>query len=212
MLFRSSNGGASNGGSAGTSTAGDSSGGDASGGGGGVIDVGGAGGAMTSGNGGMSIGGNNGNGGMSIDCTKHDPQAKYLAASGHCYYSNTTNLNFGAALDYCASRGAHLITIATPAENDFSWNLNPNNHWIGATDGRPRMMAGAGTYVWVTAEPFSFTAWTAGQPNATASDCVGSSAKCYEHCAFQWGGGSAPGQWNDRLCESEIPSVCEWED
>jgi len=194
-------GGATTGGVAGASgTAGDSSGGDATGGSGGVVDVGGSGGAT------------GGSGGMAVDCTTHDPDAKYLAATGHCYYSNTTTLNFGAAQDYCTNRGAHLVTIATQAENDFVWSLNPNTHWIGATDGRSRMTAGVGTYAWVTNEPFSFTNWSDGQPNATASTCTGAPGKCYEHCAFQWGGGSAPGQWNDRLCELGTPSVCEWDE
>ena len=70
--------------------------------------------------------------------------------------------------------------------------------------------SGAGTYTWLTDEPFDYTNWSQDQPNASKTECDGG-GDCYEHCAFQWKGGDHDNQWNDRYCAHTIASICEWD-
>jgi hypothetical protein len=68
--------------------------------------------------------------------------------------------------------GWHLVTITSAAENAFVYSLvagksqfwqvnggNATGPWIGATK------SGNGPFTWVTAEPFTYTNWAAGQPS-----------------------------------------------
>jgi hypothetical protein len=127
----------------------------------------------------------------------------------HCYRVALDELDFAAALAACRDAGGHLVSIGDQAENDFVRDLHDGEHWLGATDGRASSASGAGTYAWVNEEPWQYTAWEDGQPNAHATDCPGldGGADCYEHCAFQ----SDSGDWNDRSCWHIIASVCEWD-
>ncbi len=132
----------------------------------------------------------------------------------------------------CENRGAHLVTISSrdrtraefDAEDAFVWELAGEAPvWIGATDGKGPLEPGDGTfYTWITGEPLTFDAWSAGQPNNSPTSCAENTqcscneGICYEHCAFLWATEgvdptTVPG-WNDRLCEHLIPSVCEWDE
>jgi len=66
-----------------------------------------------------------------------------------------------------------------------------------------------GTYSWVVDEPFEYSDWEDGQPNAFETNCSegGDETDCFEHCAFQ----SDDGDWNDRSCWHTIVSICEWD-
>lgn len=129
--------------------------------------------------------------------------------NGHCYRVNEAKLSFTAASAACKAGGGHLITIASDAENDFTRDLHDGEHWLGATDERADDVPGVGTYVWVTGEPWVFSDWEDGQPNAFETDCPtgGGDSKCYEHCAYQ----SDEGDWVDRSCWHTIVSICEWD-
>ncbi|HEX3776980.1 MAG TPA: C-type lectin domain-containing protein [Polyangiaceae bacterium] len=207
--------------SAGTGTAGDSSAGSGNGGssnagassggfsGGGALNGGSSGSAE-------SGGANGGSGGSTvIDCSRYGDDATYFSDTGHCYLVMHDDADFADARMHCSNLSGHLVTISDQSENDFVWGLDANEHWIGATDGKGPRVMNPGTYSWVDGEPLSYTDWSAGQPNATASTCDDSDGPgmgpCYEHCAFQWAGGDAPGEWNDRLCSHTIEAVCEWE-
>ena len=62
--------------------------------------------------------------------------------------------------------------------------------WIGLNDGDRE-----GTFVWVNAEPFTFTNWNGGEPNNNNDeDCVGM---------------LGDGRWNDFDCGDSYDSVCE---
>jgi hypothetical protein len=164
--------------------------------------------------GGPPIGGSAGTGALG-DCSMFGSDAVYDATNQHCYLAVHDAANFADAKTHCMSLGAHLVTLSDQPENDFVWGLDTNAHWIGATDGKEPNEPNPGTYTWVDGEPFAYTDWSAGQPNATMATCPqgtsGGGDPCYEHCAFQWSGGSAPGQWNDQLCLNAIEAVCEWD-
>ena len=159
--------------------------------------------------------GNTGAGGSTLgDCAAHGPDATHDSGTQHCYLVVTTLSTYAAAQAHCVGLGAHLATIVNEAENGFVWSLDTNEHWIGASDHRGPKETEPGTYTWLTGEPFSYTAWSAGQPNASKTTCgdANGGGDCYEHCAFQWTYGEHAGQWNDRYCLHTIESVCEWDE
>ena len=163
-----------------------------------------AGGAALAGSGGIE---NNG------ECAGYDIGASYFAAKQHCYLVVNDLATYADAQAHCKTMGAHLVTIEDSAEDDFAWSLHTDEHWIGTSDGKGPRQPDPGTYTWVTGEPFKYTDWSSGQPNAADTDCgdTGITGHCYEHCGFQWAGGEHDGQWNDRFCLHTIASICEWD-
>jgi Lectin C-type domain len=186
----------------------------------GGADTGGAGGNSSGGaqNGGAVAGGPpmGGTAGTSSlgDCSMFGTDATYYSTNQHCYLAVHDAANFADAKSHCMNLGGHLVTLSDQQENDFVWGLDTNAHWIGATDGKDPKEPNPGTYTWVDGEPFTYTDWSAGQPNATMTTCpqgTNGGGACYEHCAFQWSGGATPGEWNDQLCLNAIEAVCEWD-
>jgi cysteine-rich repeat protein len=142
--------------------------------------------------------------GCVVQCNDVHPEATQF--QNHCYWRNTDDAPWAVASAACVAGGGHLVTIASQAENDFLSNLH-EWFWIGATDGRGRMVPGVGTYTWVTGEPWDYTNWEQDRPNAQGNDCGASI--CYEHCAEL----QADGTWNDLDCGRQPgrDSVCEWD-
>ena len=108
------------------------------------------------------------------------------------------------ARDASADKSGHLVTLASVAENEFVKSLVASND-PGVLEGGPFIGAfcGAGSWgewSWVTAEPFSFTAWSPGEPN-NAGD-----GECYVHY-WRW---SSLG-WNDTSACSSRSFVVEWD-
>lgn len=164
-----------------------------------------------------------------VDCSPHGPSARPF--DGHCYQLSDGVKTFADAKSDCASLGAHLVTISSDgrsvaqflAENAFVWQLaGATESWIGATDGKGPRQAGDGTYYqWITGEPMTLDNWSSGEPNNAQAGCqedipcTCDQGACYEHCGFLW---DTPGKqmdavpgWNDRVCDHQLPYVCEWD-
>ena len=171
---------------------------------------GGRGGSIGLGGGGAGGANEAGSSSGSPECAAIAADAMYLPSTQHCYLVDTEQRTFAAAQAHCKTLDAHLVTLSDLAENDFAWGIHPDEHWIGSQDGRAATKSGAGTYTWLTNEPFDYTNWSHDQPNASRTDCDGG-GDCYEHCAFQWKGGDHDNQWNDRYCAHTIASICEWD-
>jgi hypothetical protein len=90
----------------------------------------------------------------------------------------------------CLNMGGHLVTVTSPAENNFIFNLWPNG-WIGLTD-----EVVEGQWRWVTGEPFSWSNWNGGEPNNSNNE---------DYIQFVGGG-----KWND-LPNISLPYVLEFE-
>ncbi len=177
----------------------------------------------TGGTGGSGGSGGNGRGGdiTASGGSGGGPQAKGIEScdmlegavtneqNGHCYRINSDKLAFAAARDACQASAGHLVTLGDQAEDDFAHELLDAAHWIGASDGRADRAEGTGPYTWVDSEPWAYSNWESGQPNAVGTNCPDetSGANCYEHCAFQ----TSDGAWNDRACFHSIASICEWD-
>ncbi|MGE0629864.1 MAG: C-type lectin domain-containing protein [Hyphomicrobiaceae bacterium] len=103
------------------------------------------------------------------------------------YFVGSQRLTWTAARAYCQARGADLVTIESPEENEIAGKLvrqkstNPAGCWIGATntgiDGQWRWINGT--------EVHPFSNWKRGEPN---SWCGG------EHYAHMY----PDGTWNDQ--------------
>jgi cysteine-rich repeat protein len=129
----------------------------------------------------------------------------------HCYkgYDEAT---FEGAQQDCVARGAHLVTISSEAENDIAQSFVASSKFIGGFEDVALMDDSAGTYEWVTGEPFTYQNWDEDdeQPDRDGTRCANggpSNLQCYEHCARMTGDGS----WSDQRCDLEDGYVCEWE-
>ncbi|MES2389685.1 MAG: lectin-like protein, partial [Bacteroidota bacterium] len=83
--------------------------------------------------------------------------------NGHTYYMSNLLKTWEDANSFANSLGGHLVTITSAAENRFIYDsITQSNTWIwmGATD-----KAQAGTWQWVTGEPFTYTDWLNQEPS-----------------------------------------------
>lgn len=223
-------GGSASGSSGAGGTGGGTAGGGSGGSTGGTAGSGGDGGTDTAGTGGLGggasgasgdggSGGSGGSGGTGggepTTCEEWNPSAETFA--GHCYLVNTTPVTWPLARDACMTLGAHLVTISSDgvgqtefdAENTFVWGLVNNMElWIGVSDGKMDMEQGGTPFTWVNGEPLTINGWSDGEPNNYQKDCP-SGGTCYEHCGLI--PSDRNGQWNDEICGSERPYVCEKE-
>lgn len=110
--------------------------------------------------------------------------------NGHSYYRSTGSMTWTDARQACLNMGGHLVTVTSPAENNFIFNLWPNG-WIGLTD-----EVVEGQWRWVTGEPFSWSNWNGGEPNNSNNE---------DYIQFVGGG-----KWND-LPNTSLPYVLEFE-
>lgn len=127
--------------------------------------------------------------------------------NGHYYEPVTGAISWQDARDAAAGSvfngcPGHLVTITSQAENDFLVNAFPqavtgpgnrDYYWLGGFQPAPFEVPGpdpdpAAGWEWVTGELFSYTNWTAGEPND-------SSANAENVLSFFHPAGS--GRWND---------------
>ena len=88
--------------------------------------------------------------------------------NGHWYALIAQPRTWQAARDWCVSHGGHLATPNSFEENAFVTATTGSPHaWLGGFQDllSPDFSEPAGGWIWVTAEPRSFSAWNAGEPN-----------------------------------------------
>ena len=84
----------------------------------------------------------------------------------HCYWARTSSQTWSEAQQSCNLQNGYLVSILSAEENAFvvsmaAFSSSFNDTWIGATDtksGGDR--TGAGTYRWVSNEPWGYTSWS----------------------------------------------------
>jgi len=122
----------------------------------------------------------------------------------HCYYSLVFLRSFEAANAACATIGGHLATVHSDAENERVRSLvsTAASAWIGATDGLPATSPSAGTYAWISGEPFDCepSGGFDSDPTPCTSNCG--------HCATIASYGAST--WGVAVCTSNLVGVCEW--
>jgi hypothetical protein len=93
--------------------------------------------------------------------------------NGHFYevVSVASPIGWDAARVEAETRGGHLATLTSAAENDFVGALvhaNGRNAFLGGFQIDPSAPANVG-WSWVTGEAWSYTNWAAGEPNDQGS-------------------------------------------
>lgn len=126
----------------------------------------------------------------------------------HCY-AGYDEADFEGAQADCEERGAHLVSIASAAENEVVRGLVNSSKFIGAFEAVELTAEDEGTYEWITGEPFDYENWDSQQPDRAGERCnqYSNNQRCYEHCAIMLDDGT----WADQRCDLIDGYVCEWE-
>lgn len=119
--------------------------------------------------------------------------------NGHSYEAvlSATKVTWEEARDLAVSRGGHLVTLTSAAENAFVLSLVANQSaywqnsyggpWLGAYQPNPNGPADLG-WVWVTGEAWEYTNWLPGEPGDQ-----GWQGGVESYLQF----GNLSGRWND---------------
>jgi len=125
--------------------------------------------------------------------------------NGHYYYISNGRDSWQNAQIECENQGGHLVTFSSENENNFIYNIIPQNpyaSWIGLFQNTESdfFVEPDGGWEWVTNEEFSYLNWYNGEPNE-----VNGNTNCCE-MPYGWNGG-----WNDNDCDLEKYYVLEIE-
>ena len=133
--------------------------------------------------------------------------------NGHWYQVMvaTTSISWFEANERSGSLGGHLATLTTTEENVWvhaitvnasgAWGSNGHPFWtFGPWIGGHRDSSDNQIWVWVTGEPWSFTAWHPSQPDSNAQTVI----------SFG-GGGPTAATWADTFTDEPVRSyIIEW--
>jgi len=112
---------------------------------------------------------------------------------GRCYFPIAA-ATFANAQAECASKGAHLVTIASEAEHTTVASMLPGtDRWIGMRRAPSSPPKSAASFNWITGEPKTYSRWAGGEPRG-ADECV------------RMRGAS---DWADAACETLHQGICE---
>lgn len=113
-----------------------------------------------------------------VSCLSSASMVQWKAADGgndHWYEAvvSPTRVTWEQARTLAESRGGHLATLTSAAEDAFVfslvanrpefWNNTWGGPWLGGYQPDPAASAATG-WVWVTGEAWSYTNWAAGEP------------------------------------------------
>lgn len=122
-----------------------------------------------------------------------DATGKRWSTNGHCYFTGTAAPQANAKAE-CVSKGAHLVTITSQAEQDFVATIGGGDRWVGLES---KKITDKGTdFTWITGEDASYQHWVSGDPNSGG------------YCAAIRGSDQG---WVDRACSDSYAPICERE-
>ena len=114
---------------------------------------------------------------------------------GHCYWIDTTTMSEAAAKAYCTAEGAHLVTIASLAENNMVWDLAKGlARWVGLE--APIATTSKIAFKWVNGEAKVYENWASAEPSGLGA-CVRMVP--------------TSGLWQTRPCDTLLAVTCERE-
>jgi hypothetical protein len=129
-------------------------------------------------------------------------------SNGHSYQRFDTAKTWSEAKDACETQDAHLATITSSEENNWTWSsfgasagsyvYGGKGFWLGGTDATVE-----GQWTWVTGEPWDYSNWSIGQPDNY--DRGQDYAFMWDYIAGSWDDGGPP--WSDL----KASYLCEWE-
>ncbi|KAL7385217.1 hypothetical protein ABVT39_017789 [Epinephelus coioides] len=116
--------------------------------------------------------------------------------SGACYLLSSGRGSWDEGREDCRGRGADLVVIDSPAEQEFLIQFIETLTWIGLTDRDEE-----GTWKWVDGTPLTLNNWGKNQPDNDS----GNPQWREEDCAHI----RLDKNWNDRSCKTLLPWICE---
>ncbi|KAI4887390.1 hypothetical protein NFI96_028551 [Prochilodus magdalenae] len=123
---------------------------------------------------------------------KTEPQWKRFGSS--YYYVSTEFKTRSQARQACRERGADLVIINSPEEQEFIYNEDQYT-WIGLSDAETE-----GEWKWVDGSPLNTAYWKDGEPNDANSE---------EDCAVLSFPSPKLKSWNDIPCHYAAGWICE---
>ena len=121
--------------------------------------------------------------------------------NAHWYAFDSTPRRWPDARDAAESRGGHMATITSGAEQLFARSMCPMSTWIGGVQPEGSCEPGCG-WTWVTGETWNFTAWREGEPNNQGQG---------DEPYLSLEGQTADGGWNDGPPYGMSALLIEWE-
>ncbi|XP_046901505.1 C-type lectin domain family 4 member M-like [Hypomesus transpacificus] len=120
-----------------------------------------------------------------------------------CYYVSTEKKNWAGSRQDCRDRGADLVIINSPKEQEFLNNLH-KKVWIGLND-----TVTEGNFAWVDGTPLTTpTYWWGSQPDNYPNTPGNDGEDCAE-IYYSPSDVPPPLTWNDNRCNSDNFWVCE---
>ena len=113
------------------------------------------------------------------------------------FYYHATPLNWTAAEGECVSRGMHLASIRSAAENEWVRRVCASDCWIGFTDA-----ANETAWAWTDGATSPYVNWRAGEPNGQSAEAT-DHAYMYIDSTPSWAG-----QWDDEFPYVAKAYVC----
>ncbi|XP_067106058.1 uncharacterized protein [Osmerus mordax] len=121
-----------------------------------------------------------------------------------CYYVSTELKNWTDSRQDCIGRGADLVIINSPEEQEFLNNLT-KRVWIGLND-----TVTEGTFIWVDGTPLTTPMyWYGHQPDNYPPNTPGSVGEDCAEIYYNPSEVPLPKTWNDNTCDSKNVWVCE---
>lgn len=132
---------------------------------------------------------------LKLEINVYAEDGEIVRWNGHRYQFCREGMDWHEAKEYCESRGGHLVTITSAAENEFVYKLlNGTTAMIGLTDEEEE-----GVMKWVTGERVAYTNFADGEPNNEWDE---------DYCLIN----GEDGKWNDGHLDVESwYFVCEWD-
>lgn len=155
-----------------------------------------------------------------LNCSVYADSA-LLKFGTHYYKRYDQPMNWHAGNAFCSQKGGYLAVITSESENDFikaKFTSSISNHgtWLGGSD-----EATEGTWKWVNNEKWSYSKWSAAEPNNMYFEITPQAAPSTlpdyakgEHYLMIW----KNGLWNDGMSVNRgtynyqpMSSLCEFE-
>uniref|UniRef100_A0A3B4FSX2 C-type lectin domain-containing protein n=1 Tax=Pundamilia nyererei TaxID=303518 RepID=A0A3B4FSX2_9CICH len=124
--------------------------------------------------------------------------SRWSMFSCSCYLLSERSGSWDEGRKDCRNKGADLVVIESPEEQNYLITLTQNPTWIGLNDKEEE-----GKWKWIDGTPLTLKYWESNQPDNGAGDTRWGEEDC-AHIRTP-----ANTLWNDRSCGASLHWVCE---
>ncbi|KAI8514119.1 hypothetical protein Bbelb_084430 [Branchiostoma belcheri] len=151
---------------------------------------------------------------IGIHCQQAQPcQSGWSEYNNHCYKLIKDKVCWSTANKRCQHLGANLASVGSAGENNFIAHLitdapgGQQRHlvWFGLTLGVD------GQWKWTDGSRFSYTNWAKNEPGRNLFGRKVNCANLYSKDGGNWfiRAKGKKGEWNDDMCSTHFPYICE---